>query len=267
MRYRIFTVMLFLLSFIASISFASNAEELAKATQNPVSDLISVPFQNNIEFRVGPYKKTQNILNIQPVWPFRLNNRWNIITRTIFPLISRPAFYSTENRTFGLGDTLFTAFLSPKKPGAFIWGLGPAILIPTATDKTLGSEKWGLGPSAVVLSMQGSWVYGALINNLWSFAGNYSKDPINLFTLQPFINYNFNSGLYLTSSPIITANWKADPSSNRWVVPIGGGIGKIFKLGNLPINAQIQGFYHIIRSELGAHWSLRLQLQLLFPKT
>ena len=250
---------------MTSISFAATNQELAKATQNPVSDLISLPFQNNLEFNVGPYKTPQNILNIQPVWPFTLNNQWNIITRTILPLISKPAFFPTENRVFGLGDLLFTVFISPKKPGALIWGLGPAISFPTATNKRLGAKKWALGPSLVMLSMQKVWVYGFLVNNIWSFESDDNRENVNLLTLQPFINYNFSSGLYIISSPIIISNWEKE-SSKRWTIPLGGGLGKVFRLGKLPINAQIQVFYHIVRPDLSAHWSLRFQIQLLFPK-
>ena len=255
---------LIILSFVP-VSFSESNEELAKSVQNPVSDLISLPFQNNLHFRVGPHKEAQNVLNIQPVWPFSINKHWNIITRTIIPVISQPPMTST-GRTFGLGDISITTFLSPAKTGRFIWGLGPILLIPNATDKVLGGEKWAAGPSIVILKMQDAWVYGVLLNNLWSFSGAKDRPHINFMTTQAFINYNFSSGLYLTSSPIITSNWNA-VSSQRWTVPIGGGIGKILKLGKLPINAQMQAFYNVVRPSNGGNWTLRLQIQLLFPKS
>lgn len=240
-------------------------EELAKKTQNPVSDLISLPFQNNINFKVGPDEKTQNILNIQPVWPFSLNNDWNLITRTIVPVISQPGVDALDlDRENGLGDTTFTAFLSPKNSGKLIWGAGPVILLPTATDDRLGSDKWGIGPSMVFLTIPGHWVIGSLFSNVWSFAGS-GDDNINLFTWQYFINYNLPDGWYLTTSPIITANWEAD-SDNTWTVPFGGGGGKIFRIGKQPMNAQVQAFYNVEKPEFGADWTLRLQLQFLFPK-
>jgi len=243
---------------------ADAESELAKKTQNPVADLISVPFQNNINFEVGPKGRTQNILNIQPVVPFHLNEEWNLITRTIAPLIYQPEFFD-EGNEFGLGDIQFTAFLSPRDSDGLIWGAGPALRFDTATDDTLGQGKWSAGPSVVALKMEGPWVYGALVQNLWSYAGDSDRAHVNEFLLQPFINYNLPDGWYLSSSPIITANWKAD-SGNRWTVPIGGGIGKIMRFGKLPVNLSCQGFYNVESPSNGADWTLRLQLQLLFPK-
>jgi len=243
---------------------AASTAELAKASQNPVADLISLPLQNNTNFGIGPDDKTQNILNIQPVWPFSLNDNWNLITRTIFPVISQPGLLPQQDRTNGLGDTTFTAFFSPKNSGKLTWGAGPVFLLPTATDDALGSDKWGVGPSVVLLTMPGHWVVGSLFSNVWSFAGSGEQD-INLFTWQYFINYNLPEGWYLSSAPIITANWEAD-SGNKWTVPFGGGFGKIFRIGKQPMNAQVQAFYNVGKPDLGPDWTLRLQLQFLFPK-
>ncbi len=132
----------------------NETDELARAAQNPVASMISVPFQNNTNFNFGPQEKTQNILNIQPVLPFELNEDWNLITRTILPVISQPAFTPSQDRKIGLGDTVFTAFLSPKDSGQLIWGVGPALLLPTSTDDRLGAGEWGAGPSAVVLTIR-----------------------------------------------------------------------------------------------------------------
>lgn len=205
------------------------------------------------------------MLNIQPVWPFSLNEEWNLITRTIVPVISQPEFIPGDGRTDGLGDINFTAFFSPAKPGKWIWGVGPVLLLPTATDDVLGTEKWGAGPSAVVLTVQGHWVYGALINQIWSFAGDDDRDDVDQMLIQPFVNYNLTDGWYLSSSPIITANWEAD-SGNKWTVPVGGGFGKIFRIGKQPMNASVQAFYNVEKPDNGPDWTLRLQLQFLFPK-
>ena len=241
-------------------------EELAKKAQNPVANLISVPFQNNMNFNVGPEKTIQNVLNIQPVIPIHLNEDWNLITRTIMPVISQPGLTPWQDRTNGLGDTQFTAFLSPAKPGGLIWGIGPIVQIPTSTgNDALGTDKWGIGPSAVALRIDGPWVYGALVNNIWSFAGPKGAPAINQFLLQPFLNYNFPDGLYLSSSPIITANWLAK-SGDQWTVPLGGGVGKIWRIGKLPVNTQVQAFYNVKTPEFGPNWQLRLQLQFLFPQ-
>jgi len=239
-------------------------EDLAKATQNPLASMISLPFQNNTNFGIGPGDDTQNILNIQPVWPFSVSENWNFITRTIIPVISQPGVSPGEGRTNGLGDITATGWLSPKSSGKWIWGVGGALVIPTATDDVLGSNKWSLGPSVVVLTMPGKWVVGSLVSNVWSFAGSGDQD-VNFLTWQYFINYNLDNGWYLTSAPIITANWEAD-SDNTWTVPFGGGVGKIFRVGKQSFNAQVSAYYNVETPEFGADWQLRIQLQLLFPK-
>jgi hypothetical protein len=245
----------------------SKTDELTKAAQNPMAELISLPIQNNTNFGYGPLNETQNITNIQPVIPFRLSEDWNLITRTIIPLIDQPGFIPGQGRKFGLGDINLALFVGPRDPGKFIWGAGPIFMLPTASHERLGAEKWGAGPAAVGLTMQGPWVFGALAQNIWSFAGNDDRPDVNQFLFQYFVNYNLPDGWYLTSSPIITANWEAD-SDNRWTVPVGGGFGKLFTIGKLPVNAQIQAYYNVIQpDDLGPDWSMRLQVQFLFPKS
>lgn len=267
-------VVLFLMLTVFGIALASegdgiiepgedSTEELARAVQNPVASLISVPFQNNTNFNFGPREKTQNVMNIQPVVPFSLSEKWNLITRTILPIISQPAFTLNQNRKDGVGDTLFTAFFSPKDSGSLIWGAGPAILIPTSTDDRLGAGEWGAGPGVVFLTIQGPWVVGSLFSNVWSFTGD---SDVNIFTWQPFVNYNLDGGWYLTTSPLITANWEAD-SDNTWTVPVGGGFGRVFRVGQQNLNMQLQSFYNIEEpDDIGPEWSIRFQVQFLFPK-
>jgi hypothetical protein len=244
-----------------------STEELAKLAQNPVGNLISLPFQNNTNLNFGPEKGTQNILNIQPVIPISVNDEWNVITRTIVPVIWNPSLGPGDERTDGLGDTVFTAFLSPAKPGKWIWGAGPVVQLPTNTNAELGNKNWGLGPSAVVLHLDhGSpWVYGVLVNNVWSLSSDERGGSYNNGLIQPFVNYNFKDGFYLTSAPIATVNWKAD-SGNKWTVPVGGGVGKIFHLGKLPVNTQLSAYYNIVRPDDGPNWQIRFQVQLMFPK-
>jgi len=240
-------------------------EELARAAQNPVADMISLPFQNNTNFGFGPDDDTQNVLNIQPVIPFHLSQNWNLITRTIAPVIYLPEVVPGTGDEFGLGDINLTAFFSPKKPfKGIIWGAGPIFVFPTATDEKLGTEKWSIGPSAVALTIQGPWLYGALINNIWSFAGDDDRGDVNSMLIQPFVNYNMSDGWYLVSAPIITANW--ENPGDEWTIPIGGGGGKIFRIGKQPMNASAQAYYNVEKPDNGADWQLRVQLQFLFPK-
>lgn len=242
-----------------------STEALAEAAQNPVADMISLPIQNNINFGFGPGDDIQNVLNIQPVMPFELNENWNLITRTIAPVIYQPELVPGYGNEFGLGDINTTLFLSPAKTGKILWGIGPVFSFPSASDRVLGSDKWSAGPSAVALTIQGPWVVGALANNLWSYAGDDDRKDVNQFLLQYFINYNLPEGWYISSAPIITANWKAD-SGNTWTIPFGAGVGKILRIGKQPINAQVQAFYNVAKPDNGSDWALRLQLQFLFPK-
>jgi len=251
----------------SSAQAALSAEELAKLAQNPVGNLISVPFQNNTNLNFGPEKGTQNILNIQPVIPVSISSEWNIITRTIVPVIWNPRLAPGDDKTSGIGDTSFTAFLSPAKPGEWIWGLGPVVQLPTNSNAELGNKNWGLGPSAVVLHLKHGdpWVYGVLVNNVWSLSGNERGGSYNNGLIQPFVNYNFPGGFYLTSAPIATVDWTAS-GGNQWTVPLGGGVGKIFHIGKLPVNTQLSAYYNVVRPDFGADWQIRAQVQLMFPK-
>ena len=244
-----------------------SAEELAKLAQNPVGNLISLPFQNNTNLNFGPEKGTQNILNIQPVIPIEITKDWNIITRTIVPVIWNPSLGPGIESKDGIGDTVFTAFLSPANPGHWIWGAGPVVQIPTNSSSELGNKNWGMGPSFVVLHLDHGdpWVYGVLVNNIWSLTSSQEGGAYNNGLIQPFVNYNFSDGFYLTSAPILTVDWKAD-SSQQWTVPIGGGVGKIFHLGKLPVNTQLSAYYNVVRPDFQANWQIRAQVQLMFPK-
>ena len=239
--------------------------DLAKAAQNPIANLISLPLQYNLNFNVGPDNDPQSVLNIQPVYPFALNDDWNVITRTILPVIYQPALVPGDDDEFGLGDLQFTAFFSPSKSEGFTWGVGPVFRFPTASHRNLGSEQLSLGPSFVGLTMRGPWVVGAIVQNVWSVAGDDGRSEVNEFLLQPFVNYNLDDGWYLVTAPIITANWAAD-SSDRWTIPLGGGFGKIFSIGQQPVNMQFQAFYNVEHPDNGSDWGIRLQLQFLFPK-
>src|ERR1700733_13029548 len=212
----------------------ASAGDLAKATQNPVASLISVPLANVTDFNIGSFSRDRNtVLQFQPVVPISLGENWNLITRTIGALSFQPDITQPHGGTFGFGDINPSFFLSPAQPGKLIWGVGPTFLIPTASDDVLGTGKFSIGPAIVALVQPGKWPLGVLVNNLWSVAGSGSRPDVNSMTLQYFINYNLKKGYYLTFQPIITANWNA-PSGNVWLVPVGGGIGRIMRLGFPP---------------------------------
>jgi hypothetical protein len=242
---------------------AGSAEELAKKVQNPVADLISVPIQYNLGFNAGPYNLQQNVINIQPVIPIKLSEDWNLITRTIIPILAVPDG-GRDGHAGGVGDLQITAFLSPAKAKKFIWGVGPIVQLPTATQPVLGQGMYCLGPSAVALTMQGPIVAGVLANNIWS-VGGWRSQNVNQMLVQPFFNYNFKHGWYFTSAPIMTANWE-EGVNHGWTIPVGGGFGKLVRFGKLPVNLSVQAFSNVLHPDNTPNWSMRFQVQFLFPK-
>jgi len=227
-----------------------------------------VPFQNNFNFNSGAKDATVWVMNVQPVIPIPLTKSWNLITRTILPVINQPPLFAApQTDAFGIGDLNPTFFLSPNvKREGFLWGVGPTMTFPTASDKVLGSGKYSMGPAAVGLYMGGPWVVGALANQQWSFAG-WSHHDVNALLVQPFVNYNIKDGWYLVTAPIITGDFAAT-GGNHWTVPVGGGGGKLWRVGKvgLPINTQLQAFYNAATPDFGPNWQLRFQLQFLFPR-
>jgi hypothetical protein len=243
----------------------AKAAALAKAAQNPIADLISFPLQNNTAFGIGPYKRAENELLIEPVIPLHITKSWNLITRTIWPQIVQPDTTQPTMGWTGFGDLNPSFFLSPSAPHKLTWGAGPTFVLPWATAEQLGQGKFSMGPAVVALTMPGHWVIGTLVNNIFSVEGPHARPDVNQMLMQYFINYNFKHGWYVTSAPIITANWEAS-SGNVWTVPFGGGVGRIMKIGNQPVNIQTEFFGNAKYPIGGSPWSMRLQIALLFPK-
>lgn len=259
---------------------ATNSDALRNAAQNPVASLISVPIQENFNFNIGSADRTQNVLNIQPVIPLSVSKNWNLIVRWITPIVYQPLPVPQESGpptqttgVYGLGDMNPSFFLVPKK-SKIIWGIGPTLVLPTATNTTfLGQGKFSMGPSVVVLVQPPHWTIGFLTNNVWSVAGHanfnpdgtVNKPPVNQFLLQYFANYNMKKGWFLTTAPILTADWRQH-GDNRWTVPFGGGVGRIMKLGFQPVNITAQFYGNAVHPPGASSWNLRLQFVLLFPK-
>jgi hypothetical protein len=246
--------------FLGAPASAEDTPEIAKQAQNPIASVISVPFQNSTTFGVGEDSRVQDSLLIEPVVPFRLTSDWNLITRTIIPVIDQPTLAPGLGNVGGLGDVQLSLYMSPAKPfGGLIWGLGPSFSFATASDRSLGAGKDSAGLSTALLTIQGHWLVGVLIG------GQEARKSVHQFLMQPFVDYNFSHGWYLASSPIITADWRAT-SGNKWTVPLGGGGGKILHIGRQAVNTYIQAFDEVVRPHEGGTWTLRLQVQLLFPK-
>jgi hypothetical protein len=242
----------------------AKAAALAKATLNPVASLISVPLQNNFDWGAGPNGDGfQYKLTVQPVIPISLNEDWNVISRTIVPYVYQENYIGTTTQS-GLADTVQSLFFSPKEPtkGGWIWGAGPVLQIPTATDDLLGEEKWGAGPTAVFLKQQGHWTYGALVNHVWSFAGEDSRSDVNRTFLQPFVSYTTEKFTTFGINTETTYDWERE----QWSVPINPFVQQLLKVGNQPIALQLGGRYYAEGPSGAPEWGLRFQVQFLFPK-
>jgi hypothetical protein len=246
---------------------ANENSALAEKLQNPIADLISLPFQNNTNFNVGPNKGTQDILNIQPVIPIHVSEEWNVITRTILPLVWSPSFQPVVSvPPFGLGPTTFSAFLSPtKQVNGWTFGGGVIVQLPTITNKNLGSNVWGAGPAAVGVRMAHPWVYGLLVNTVFSLGGTSgpSGTKYSLTTINPFLNYNFSGGWFVGADLISTASW--DTGGEKWTLPVGAQAGRLVKIaGKLPVNLLVGVYYNALRPSGTGTWQLRTQITLVF---
>lgn len=248
----------------ASEEAASGDAAAKEAAQNPLANTISVPFQNDTYFNTGPYKRALNALIIEPVIPIKLTENWNLITRTITPLIYEPRVSPTQGSVFGLGNMQPQFYFSPAHPGKLIWGLGPQLWLPTATDDTLGVNKFGGGPAGVVVTSFGHWMVGSIVNNVWTGQNKHHQE-VNQLTLNPFAFYNLPKGWYVMTSPIMTADWTAKPGQ-KWTIPVGGGVGRVFKIGFQPLNTRVQFFKDVKQPTFGPSWTMQAQVQFLFVR-
>ena len=261
------------ITILSATPATADDDDLAKKAQNPIASMISLPIDTSIDF--GADNGIAVVSNIQPVIPASLGD-WNLVSRFILPVAyvegavgglpsipEVPKLPSDE--VFGLGDLNYTGFFSPAKAESVIWGIGPSLMFPSATDSLLGAEKWSAGPSLVVLTQPKPWSLGILYRHLWSFAGASDRSSVNQSLIQTFINYNLDNGWYLMTDPIILANWGVS-SGNRWTVPVGGGIGRIFKVGNQPLNCRLRAYYNIERPDGAPEWSVNFSVAFLFPK-
>lgn len=240
--------------------------ELAQELSNPLADLMTIPIQMNYDRDIGPLDDGWKLqTNIQPVIPVALNKDWNLISRTIMPVIYQDDIFPGAGSQFGLGDINLSLFFSPKKPtsGGLIWGIGPVLLFPTATDSLLGARKWGAGPTAVALTMRGPWTLGILANHVWSYTGDSDRQDISNTFLQPFAAYTWPSAWTVSVQSESTYNWKTD----KWSVPVNVAVSKLVRLGKLPVSLQAGVGYWLESPDSGPEgFRFRLQANFVLPK-
>jgi hypothetical protein len=249
----------------AAGSAAAQHADLAKQLNNPVASLISVPFQLNYDEGYGPSDGHRTYVNLQPVVPLALNADWNLISRTILPVIGQDDIAGPSGSQLGLGDITQSLFFSPKNPGpgGIIWGAGPVLLIPTATDDLLGGKKWGAGPTAVALRQTGPWTYGMLANHVWSFAGADDRTDISSTFVQPFLSYTTPTAWSFTANTESSYDWKAE----QWSVPLNAMVSKVVQVGARPVSFGGGLRYWAESPENGPEgFGLRAVVTLLFPR-
>lgn len=278
-KHRICLVLFLLFSFAASTSGwtqpagaedPSGAEqeeeaEIAQELTNPLADLMTIPFQMNYDQNIGPLDDGWRLqTNIQPVIPFHLNEDWNLISRTIMPVIYQDDVFPGAGSQFGLGDINLSLFFSPKRPRAGItWGVGPVLLFPTATESLLGGEKWGAGPSAVAVKISGPWTVGMLANHIWSYAGEGGRQDISSTFLQPFAAYTWPSAWTVSVQSETTYNWETE----KWAIPVNAAVSKLVTWGKLPVSLQAGVGYWAESPETGPEgFRFRLQATFVLPR-
>ncbi len=239
---------------------------LAKQLQNPLGNLIIIPFQNNTDLDVGRHKGTVDNLNIQPMIPIHVSEDWNVITRVTLPLVWSPTSQPAKSVPFGTGPTGLSIFLSPANAiDGWVWGVGPSALLPTSSDRSLGSNVWGMGPAFAVVKTAGPIVAGALVSDVFSLGGTSGRGgtKYQVLTANPFFNYNFDSGWFVGTVPTITS--VRTSRGERWTLPVGANIGRVVKIGGrLPVALLVGAYYNAVRPQFGASWQLRSQIAIIF---
>jgi len=258
-----------LVSFVAAffcITTTINAgdADLAQELTNPIADLMTIPIQMTYDQNIGVNDDGYKVqTNIQPVIPFDIGDDWNLLTRTILPVVKQDKIFPNSGSQFGLGDTSVSLFFSPKESSGVIWGVGPIALLPTATDDLLGAKKWGAGPAGIAVAMLGPWTVGGLTNHVWSVAGDSNRDDISNTFIQPFAAYTWPSAWTVSLQSESTYNWK----SEEWAVPFTMAVSKLVRIGKLPVSLQAGTGYWAKSATNGPEGvRFRLQANFVLPK-
>ncbi len=240
-------------------------EQVVRDSENPLVDRIRIPIINRTAFDVGPFERTANVTIIRPLVPISIGENY-LFLRTSIPFVYSPTLNQIQGEEYGLGDIRMQTFFGKEEQNRRLtWGIGPTFLFPTASERSLGFGKWGIGPSVAALWAGERLTAGGILENYWSFAGDENRPDVSQLTLQPLFTYVLRDGWYLASSPVITAFWNI-PQGGKWLVPIGGGLGKVIKSGDYSFNMSVQAYWHPVRPDNSEGWALVLQFQSLFPR-
>lgn len=244
----------------------ATSAELAYQLANPISSLISVPFQFNYDQNIGPTDDGwRTLVNLQPVVPFELSRHWNIISRTILPIVYQEDILPDSGSQFGISDTIQSLFFSPARPTSrgWIWGAGPVFLLPTATDRLLGSGKWGVGPTLVALKQKKGWTYGVLTNHIWSVSDSEGRADVNSTFIQPFLAYTTSAATTYSINSESIYDWE----SEQWSVPINATVTQLTNIGKQPVSIGGGVRYWASSTDNGPEgWGFRLIFTLLYPR-
>ena len=239
---------------------------LAQELSNPIADLVSFPVQMNYDRGYGPDDDGWRLTtNVQPVIPFNLNADWNVISRTIVPIIGQEDIFPGAGSQFGLGDVSQSLFFSPAQPteGGLTWGVGPVVVLPTATSSKLGGEKWGAGPTGVALVQRGPWTVGALANHVWSFAGDSDRDDLDRSFVQPFAAYTTPTAWTFSLQSETAYDWRAE----AWSAPVNAAVSKRTRIGGVPVSLQAGLGYWLEGPDAGPEGlRARLAITVLLPR-
>jgi hypothetical protein len=242
----------------------AGAADVAMQLSNPVAALISLPLRFDFDGDIGPDKAGSRVsFLIQPVIPISISENYNLISRTILPIVWQKDVLPGSGTQFGLSDTVQSFFVSPAKPKGIVWGVGPALLVPTGTDDLLSTRKWGAGPSVLLLNQSGPWTVGLLANQIWSYAGNSSRADVNAMLINPFVTYTTPTAFTVVVQADINRDWEG----KRWTVPATINASQVTKIGNQLV--QIGGAlrYYVASNEFSPKgFGARFTIALLFPR-
>jgi hypothetical protein len=240
---------------------AAQAPQDVRAFKNPFAQTFALWFEFDTSRPIGDYSRVQNLFSLTSIIPIPLGTKWDLITKSAISAVSQPDLMNPRGSAWKLNDLTASFYFSPDKKGTFQWGVGPTFLLPTATGQDVGNGKWGAGPAGAVFAEPGKWTLGLEISDLKSFAGDRTRPDVHYASLQYFVTYNVSKGWYVTTQPQTSADWTVS-RKDRWLMPIGLGVGKAVTFGKRQVSGELDGYYNLVHPTTLPYpkWILTLQL-------